>query len=102
MFCFTDDLFENDNFSIITLPHPAHGEHTKYCLDDVNKKIYEIVSFSEPYRSWFIGDTVKSEGSTMMVTPVNPLFLGTLKLLNYSLKILPTLGIVLYTGSVYF
>ncbi|XP_049887154.1 ribonuclease H2 subunit B isoform X2 [Pectinophora gossypiella] len=68
-------LFENDNFSIITIPHPADGRPAKYCLDNINKKIYEIVTFSEPHRSWFIGETVKSDGGLQMVTPVNPLFI---------------------------
>lgn len=67
---------KNDNFSIVTLPHPGHGQPTKYCLDDLKNKIYELVTFSEPYRSWFIGETVKSDGSLLMVTPVNPIFLG--------------------------
>ncbi|CAG9576041.1 unnamed protein product [Danaus chrysippus] len=75
-----EDLLKNDNFSIITLPHPAHGGPSKYCLDQANLKIYEIVTFKEDYRSWFIDDTVKSDGSLMMVTPINPLFLVLPKL----------------------
>ncbi|KAI5642285.1 hypothetical protein NE865_05647 [Phthorimaea operculella] len=70
-----ESLFENDNFSIITLPHPADNRPTKYVLDDEHNKMYEIVTFNEPHRSWFIGETVKSDGSILMVTPVNPLFL---------------------------
>ncbi|XP_045505904.1 ribonuclease H2 subunit B [Colias croceus] len=70
-----DSLFKNNSFTIISLPHPAHGSLTRYCLDEENKKVYEIVTFNEPYRSWFIDETVKSDGSIMLVTPVNPLFL---------------------------
>ncbi|CAH2237366.1 jg6224 [Pararge aegeria aegeria] len=70
-----DSLLNNDNFQIISLPHPAHGNPAKYVLDNLHLKIYEVVTFSEPYRSWFIDDTVKSDGSIMMVTPINPLFL---------------------------
>ncbi|XP_050350856.1 ribonuclease H2 subunit B [Nymphalis io] len=70
-----ESLLNNSNFSIITLPHPAHGDPTKYCLDEVNHKMYEIITFSEPYRSWFIEDTVKSDGGFLMMTPMNPLFL---------------------------
>ncbi|XP_059049243.1 ribonuclease H2 subunit B [Achroia grisella] len=70
-----EELFENNNFSIITLPHPAHGNPAKYCLDYVHSKMYELVTFSEPYRSWFIGETVKSDGDLLMLTAVNPLFL---------------------------
>ncbi|XP_053600842.1 ribonuclease H2 subunit B [Plodia interpunctella] len=66
---------DNNNFTIVTLPHPVTGNPAKYCLDDEHNKIYEVVTFSEPYRSWLIGETVKSDGSLLMVTPVNPLFL---------------------------
>lgn len=72
----SETLLENSNFNIITLPHPAHGKPAKYCLDDAHKKIYEVVTFDEPHRSWFIGETVKSDGSIKMMTLVNPVFLG--------------------------
>lgn len=75
-----DSLLENINFRIVILAHPTHGRPTKYCLDDENNKIFEIVTFDEPHRSWFIGNTVKSDGSIQMVTPVNPLFLVLPKL----------------------
>ncbi|KOB72288.1 Ribonuclease H2 subunit B [Operophtera brumata] len=70
-----ESLLENSNFNIITLPHPAHGKPAKYCLDVRHKKIFEVVTFNEPHRSWFIGETVKSDGSIQMMTPVNPVFL---------------------------
>lgn len=70
-----DTLLNNSSFCIITLPHPAHGKPTKYGLDDSNKKIYEVVTFDEPHRSWFIGESVKSDGSLQIMTPVNPIFL---------------------------
>lgn len=70
-----DGLFENSNFNIITLPHPAHGKPAKYALDHIHNKMYELVLFSEPYRSWFIDETVKSDGNLLLLTPVNPLFL---------------------------
>ncbi|KPJ13747.1 Ribonuclease H2 subunit B [Papilio machaon] len=70
-----ESLFENSSFSIITLPHPANGNFSKYCLDNVHNKMFEVMTYSEPYRSWFIGDFVKSDGSILMITPINPLFL---------------------------
>ncbi|KAJ8733874.1 hypothetical protein PYW07_014425 [Mythimna separata] len=75
-----DSLLDNNNFTIITLQHPAHGSPSKYCLDDKNNKIYEIRTFDEPCRSWFVGETVKSYGSIQMFTPVNPIFLVLPKL----------------------
>lgn len=85
-FMFSESVLANSNFNIITLPHPSHGSPTKYCLDEVNHKIYEIITFSEPYRSWFIGDTVKSDGNLLITTPINPLFLGVFILLIVIVK----------------
>ncbi|CAB3220862.1 unnamed protein product [Arctia plantaginis] len=75
-----DSLLLNSNFSIITLPHPGNGKPAKYCVDDENSKIYEVITFDEPYRSWFIGETVKSDGSVQILTTLNPLFLVLPKL----------------------
>ncbi|XP_068628968.1 ribonuclease H2 subunit B isoform X2 [Battus philenor] len=58
-----------------TLLINANGNASKFCLDNVHNKMYEVVTFSEPYRSWFIGEYVKSDGSMSMATPFNPLFL---------------------------
>lgn len=82
-----DSLFENKSFTFLTLPHPSTGIPSKYCLDNVKKKIYETVTFSEEYRSWFIGESVKSDGNLIMVTPINPLLLG-----NYSSHLLHSVG----------
>lgn len=38
--------------------------------------MYEVVTFDESHRSWFIGETVKSDGSLFILTPVNPTYLG--------------------------
>lgn len=73
---FTESILANNKFKIITLPHPSSGSPAKYCLDDNTNKIYEIITFNEPYRSWFIEDTVKSDGSLLLATPINPVFLG--------------------------
>ncbi|RVE46904.1 hypothetical protein evm_008465 [Chilo suppressalis] len=70
-----NELFDNDNFSIVTLPHPANGNPAKFCLNEKLKKMYEVVTYEEPYRSWFIGESVKSNGNIQMVTPMNPLYL---------------------------
>ncbi|GBP41590.1 Ribonuclease H2 subunit B [Eumeta japonica] len=69
-----ETLFENKSFVIISLPHPATENLVNYCLDEKLKKMYEIVTYDEPYRSWFIGETVKSDGSIQILTPINPLF----------------------------
>lgn len=77
---FSESLLQNKNFSIITLPHPAYGTASKFCLDDENRNMFEVVTFGEPNRSWFIGETVKSDGSLLILTPINPTYLGKLLL----------------------
>lgn len=88
IFGFPESLLENDSFTIITLPHPADGRPTKYSLDEKHKKLYEVVSYSEPHRSWFIGESVKSDGSIQLLTPINPVFLGTNTILYPTVNIL--------------
>lgn len=70
-----ESLLQNKNFRFISLPHPATGKLTKYCLEDVTNKMFEVVTYNEPHRSWFIGETVKSDPSMQILTPINPLFL---------------------------
>ncbi|XP_063394252.1 ribonuclease H2 subunit B [Cydia fagiglandana] len=70
-----DSLLQNPDFVIITLPNPASRKPSKYCLDEHNKKVYEVVTFSEPHRCWFTGQTVKSDASMFMLTPIHPVFL---------------------------
>ncbi|KAI8430085.1 hypothetical protein MSG28_000506 [Choristoneura fumiferana] len=66
---------KNSVFNIVTLPHPVHCKPAKFCFDETHKKIYEIVMYNEPHRSWFIDETVKSDASMLMLTPVHPVFL---------------------------
>ncbi|XP_073958882.1 ribonuclease H2 subunit B [Choristoneura fumiferana] len=70
-----DSLLQNSVFNIVTLPHPVHCKPAKFCFDETHKKIYEIVMYNEPHRSWFIDETVKSDASMLMLTPVHPVFL---------------------------
>lgn len=73
VFLVQDKLFRDGSFEIVTLPHPSTNKPSKYCLS--NDRIYEIMTYDEPCRSWFIGETVKSDASMQIITPVNPLFL---------------------------
>ncbi|VVC93038.1 unnamed protein product [Leptidea sinapis] len=68
-------LLQNNAFTIITLPHPGHGNPVMFCLDDYNKKMHEIITFNEAYRSWFVNNSVKSDGSLIIATPFNPIYL---------------------------
>ena len=65
----------NGNFSIMTLPHPRNGRTTSFLLKAGQWDLYEIVSYNEDNRSWFIEDTVESNGSIYMASKFDPLFL---------------------------
>lgn len=63
-----------NKLTVIKLKHPRTGQLALFALDSVEKKIFEIVHFSEEHSSWFIQDTVEKDGSLFMMTPADPLF----------------------------
>jgi len=75
---FKDENEEGDKekkIVIVKLPHPGKGSPALFLLNHQNKKLFEIMSYQEPNRSWFIGDLVVDDGSLMITTPVNPVFI---------------------------
>jgi len=65
----------NGSVSIVSLPHPRNGRKTCFLLKAGNCDLYEVVSCNEDNRSWFIGDTVESNGSIFMASKFDPLLL---------------------------
>ncbi|KAG0078637.1 hypothetical protein BGZ92_001392 [Podila epicladia] len=56
------------------LPHPTSGLPSRYVIQD--GKLYEMqVAAAEGIRSWFVGDTIQSDGSLYMITPLDPIFM---------------------------
>lgn len=45
-----------------------------YLYDDENLALYEVVKFSDQYRSWFVDNLLCREGHMNFLTRVNPLF----------------------------
>ncbi|XP_053676872.1 ribonuclease H2 subunit B [Anopheles nili] len=78
-FIFKDSLVEADNtsLSIVALRNPATKNATKYLFRQTSNRndLYELNCFNEQHRSWFINETVCSNGKIFMPTPVDPLFL---------------------------
>lgn len=73
------DLAENesdDQLQIITLRNPATGKPTKYLIRNDDLDLYELNCFSEANRSWFINETVCSNGKIFLPTRIDPLFLA--------------------------
>lgn len=54
---------------------PRKGNPALFLVNSETKKMYELMSFGEPNRSWFIGDLVLEDGSVILSTPVNPVFI---------------------------
>ncbi|KAF9378274.1 Ribonuclease H2 subunit B [Podila verticillata] len=56
------------------LPNPTSGFPSRYVIQ--NGKLYEMqVAAAEGIRSWFVGETIQSDGSLYMITPLDPIFM---------------------------
>jgi len=66
----------NENVKIIKLRHPKTDKGAAFLVNPSNNKIFELFSFEEEHRSWFIGSKVVSDGRIFLTTPVNPVFLA--------------------------
>ncbi|CAG8524727.1 5349_t:CDS:10 [Paraglomus occultum] len=66
---------DNNSESLLSirLPHPRTGQAVRYILQDQTLlEIRKVDCGSQ--RSWFIGNTVQSDGSLFCLTPIDPLF----------------------------
>lgn len=61
---------------IVTLRHPNTGESAVFLFSPANNSVQEILTFNENKRSWFIDESVKSDGKMHLSTPIDPIFLG--------------------------
>ncbi|KAM9609940.1 ribonuclease H2 subunit B isoform 3-T3 [Trichechus inunguis] len=66
----------------VKLVNPCSGEGAIYLFDMCLQQLFEIKVFKEKHRSWFINQSVQSEGHLHFATPVDPLFL----ILHYLMK----------------
>ncbi|XP_006874213.1 PREDICTED: ribonuclease H2 subunit B-like [Chrysochloris asiatica] len=66
----------------VTLANPCSGEGAIYLFDMCLQQLFEIKVFKEKYHSWFINQSVQSEGHLHFATPMDPLFL----VLHYLIK----------------
>jgi len=74
------ELLSEDNceISLISLPHPRTQKMIKYLLKISETKcdLYEINQHNDTPSSWLMNDdSVKSDGSVLMATPFDPLFI---------------------------
>jgi ribonuclease H2 subunit B len=58
------------------LRHPKSGEAILYMFTDGGQRVHDVMTFDEDgRRSWFVGNLVLSDGSMIVTTPVDPVFL---------------------------
>lgn len=70
-----DSLYSSTDVQIIRLKHPRTSSSAMYVIDKDKNKMFEMISFDEGNRSWFIGETVQSNGKLYLVSPVDVTYL---------------------------
>ncbi|CAG9772019.1 unnamed protein product [Ceutorhynchus assimilis] len=60
---------------IVTLRHPNTGESAVFLFSPANNSVQEVLTLNEAKRSWFIDESVKSDGKMKLSTPIDPIFL---------------------------
>ncbi|CAG8522742.1 7469_t:CDS:10 [Diversispora eburnea] len=63
-----------ENFISISLPHPRTGLPARYIIQDGNLFEAQRIDCSSQ-NSWFIKDTIQKDGSMILFTRIDPLFL---------------------------
>lgn len=69
---------------LVDLPNPKDQTPQSFLCDEENLVLYEIVKYSEPYRSWFIDNLLCKEGHINFLTKVDPLFIFVPHLMKYA------------------
>jgi len=69
------DNADKNNLKILKLRHPKTEKASSFLVNSTTHEIFEILSFEEEHRSWFIGSKVVSDGRLLLTTVMNPLFL---------------------------
>ncbi|KAF7239892.1 Ribonuclease H2 subunit B [Varanus komodoensis] len=60
----------------------APGQAALYLFSSDAHQLFEVKAFCEEYRSWFIGQTVQSDGRLFFAIPVDPLYFALFFLLK--------------------
>lgn len=66
----------------VSLADPCTGLSRRYLVFKGGSRIAEVNKFSDEPRSWFIGNSLQTDGSLYLCTPVDPLFLALPSLLT--------------------
>ncbi|XP_022107024.1 ribonuclease H2 subunit B-like [Acanthaster planci] len=71
----SDSNSEEQDVAFVKLKHPKTDKAAMFLFSSDDSTVHELQSFKEKHRSWFINDTVQEDGSLMMATVIDPLFL---------------------------
>ncbi|KAJ9588628.1 hypothetical protein L9F63_028069, partial [Diploptera punctata] len=61
---------------MVQLRHPQSGAPAMFLFSPGDGMVQEVLTFSENRRSWFIEESVKSDGKMHLSTPIDPIFLA--------------------------
>ncbi|XP_068206787.1 ribonuclease H2 subunit B [Palaemon carinicauda] len=70
-----DSLCSSSDVQVIKLKHPRTESPAVYVLDNNQTKLFEMITFDEGHRSWFLGSKVMSDGRLYLVSPVDIIYL---------------------------
>ncbi|KAF2347360.1 Ribonuclease H2 subunit B [Trinorchestia longiramus] len=85
VFFIHDEFMKSSEAEAVLLRHPRTESPAIFLITEDaegKRKIAEINAFDEGHRSWFMGQSVVSDGKLHLVTPCNPVYL----LLPYLMK----------------
>ncbi|KAL7305759.1 hypothetical protein TKK_0002009 [Trichogramma kaykai] len=74
--------------NMVKLRHPATNQSSMFVFSTGDTTVQEVMTFDENKRSWFINDTVRSDGKMHLSTPIDPIFL-ILPYLRKSQQVMP-------------
>jgi len=66
---------EKDCVKFLRLRQPRTSCGSCFLYNSSEKKLFEVMSYNEDHRAWFLGRKVVADGRMLVVTPVNPLYL---------------------------
>lgn len=70
-----DALCKSSSVQIIRLRHPRTQRASMFVYSSDEKQLLELMSFDEGHRSWFIGDTIQSDGKLYITSPIDASYL---------------------------
>lgn len=92
---FDENGCETFDAQFVLLRNPKTDFGCLYIFSHDRKALYETLKFNEPYRSWFIDNSVQSDGSFSITTPVDPLFLVVPYLMKHTANVFQPLSQIL-------